>query len=90
MAGEAHLCDILWGDGQEVDLVGQSFRRLHGGDIGVDQHCLGVLLLQRLDRLRLQNNLTWSFETNLFSFAMEYFITLSITVLVQKSSSTLK
>lgn len=37
--------------GEEVHLVGQPLGGLHRGNVGVDEQCLDVLLLQGLDRL---------------------------------------
>ncbi|KAI3479544.1 hypothetical protein L1887_58356 [Cichorium endivia] len=42
----------LGGDGEEVDLVGETSRGLDGGDVGVDEHGVDALLLERLDGLR--------------------------------------
>ena len=47
-----HLADKEGRYGQEINLVGKSFRRLHRGDIGVDKHRFNALFLQRLKRLR--------------------------------------
>ena len=38
--------------GQEVDLVGETFRRLDSGNVGVDQDSVDTFLFQRLDGLR--------------------------------------
>mmetsp|Transcript_71914 Transcript_71914/g.192008 ORF Transcript_71914/g.192008 Transcript_71914/m.192008 type:complete len:299 (-) Transcript_71914:536-1432(-) len=46
------LGDVVGGDGQEVDLVGQALGRLHRGHVGVDEHRVHPVLLERLDRLR--------------------------------------
>lgn len=46
-----HLGYIVRCYGEEVHLVGQPLRGLHCGNVGVDEQCLDVLLLQGLDRL---------------------------------------
>lgn len=46
------VLEVLWGDGQEVDGVGEGVRGLDGGDVGVHQDGLDVGLLEGLDRLR--------------------------------------
>mmetsp|Transcript_31242 Transcript_31242/g.45695 ORF Transcript_31242/g.45695 Transcript_31242/m.45695 type:complete len:279 (+) Transcript_31242:3176-4012(+) len=46
------LLDIAGNNGQEIDLVCNTTRRLHGSDIGVDEDSLTALLLERLDSLR--------------------------------------
>eukprot|EP00906_Rhabdomonas_costata_P037803 RCo053333 len=46
-----HALDEGQLDGEEVDLVRHAFAGLHSGDVGVDQHRLDLLLLQRLDGL---------------------------------------
>ena len=44
--------DEVWGDGEEVDLVGDAFRGLDGGDVGVDQHGLDAFFAQGFQCLR--------------------------------------
>lgn len=55
-----HTYTYLGCDRQEVGPVRrrptQVFRRLHGGDVRVDEHHLDALLLQGLDRLQDTNN----------------------------------
>ena len=48
----SYLCDILGCDRQQVDLVGHALGGLDGGDVGVDQDGLYLLLLEGLQRLR--------------------------------------
>eukprot|EP00760_Papus_ankaliazontas_P002038 PhM_4_TR10802/c0_g2_i1/m.9394 len=43
--------DIRHSDRNEVDVVGDAFRRLHGCNVGVDQHGLDALLLEALATL---------------------------------------
>ena len=46
------LLDKVRSHGQEVDFVGHSLRRLHGGDVGVDQDRADSFLPERLEGLR--------------------------------------
>ena len=46
-----HLLDKERGDGQEVDMVGDSLGSLHCRDIGIDEHCLYTLLAECLECL---------------------------------------
>ncbi len=46
------LLDEERGDRQEIDLVGNSFRGLYGGDVRVDKDCLDALLTESLESLR--------------------------------------
>lgn len=45
------LGDIVWSDGEEVDLVGKALGRLHGGNVGVNENRLHSLFTQSLDCL---------------------------------------
>ena len=45
------LSNELRVDGEEVDLVGETFRGLDGSDVGVDENGVDPLLLESLDRL---------------------------------------
>ena len=40
------------GDGEEIHLVGNAFRGLDGGDVGIDQHRRNAFFAQSLQRLR--------------------------------------
>ena len=51
LALRTHLGDIVCCDWEEVDFVCQSFGGLDGGNVGVDQNCLDIFLLQGLDSL---------------------------------------
>lgn len=48
---DPYLRDILRCNRQKVDFVSQTFGGLDGGDVGIDQHGLDILLLQGLDSL---------------------------------------
>ena len=47
-----HLLDEFGRDRQEIDLVGDAFRRLDGRDVGIDENGLDPLLPEGLERLR--------------------------------------
>ena len=51
-----YLSDIFCCEWQEVDFVSEALGRLNGGDVGVDQHSLDILLLQSLDSLGKQTD----------------------------------
>ena len=47
-----HLLHEIGGDGQEVNLVGNAFRGLHGGNVRVDEDRVDAFLFQCFERLR--------------------------------------
>ena len=51
VVASTYICDVVWCDGQKVDLVGHAARRLDGGYVRVDKDRLNAFLLQSLDRL---------------------------------------
>lgn len=53
----SYLCDVLRGDGEEVDLVCQALGGLYCGNVGVDEHRLYIFLLQCFDGLQVLKNM---------------------------------
>ncbi len=46
-----HLLDKEGGDGEEIDMVGDTLAGLHRRDVGIDQHRLDALFAEGLQRL---------------------------------------
>ena len=62
------VLDVLGGDGEVVDLVGEGVVGLDGSDVGVDQHGSNTGLLEGLERLRTWMGRVWSVPRAVYLF----------------------